>query len=113
MGLQFLYFIGQARQDGCVHLHERDVEEEAVRRDALPPAYPLLGVPPPEPPGARAAHDASGEGAPHGAEAQGRLRRVPYPCAPWWPQAAGPPWYLLRQAEDGGCEPAEEQEEHA
>lgn len=36
----------QVSQDGCIQIHPGAVEEEAVRRDALPSKGPLLAVPP-------------------------------------------------------------------
>ena len=52
------------KEDGRVQVHARDLAQEAVGRDALPAAHPLLAVPAAvgDPP--LSAADSSGEGAP-------------------------------------------------
>merc|ERR1711862_471299 len=65
-------------QDGCVQVHDRDVPQEAERRDALPAEDPLLAL--------QAAHkgppctkvDPPRQGQEAGIQEQTRLRDLPY-----------------------------------
>lgn len=102
--------------------------QEAVRRDALPAACPLLAVPPAVQPPPRSATHQTRQGSPAGIQGQAgwvrgnrtgishrnlpprtvnltvvffppdRLRYLPHPCAPWWPQAPGAQGRHLWQA---------------
>lgn len=102
--------------------------QEAVRRDALPSACPLLAVPPAVQPPPRSSTHQTRQGSPAGIQGQAgwvrvngigilhrnmtfrtvnlmritfspdRLRYLPHPCAPWWPQAPRAEGRHLRQA---------------
>merc|ERR1711962_425657 len=90
-------------QDGCVQVHDRDVPQEAERRDALPAEDPVLalqaahqGPPRPEVHPPRQGQEA-------GIQEQARLRDLPYCHAPWWTQEARCQGLPIRQAQDLWC----------
>merc|ERR1711973_438187 len=98
-------FMGKKKtcQDGCVQVHDRDVPQEAERRDALPAEDPV--------PALQAAHQGpprpevhpSRQGQEAGIQEQARLRDLPYCHAPWWTQEACCQGMPIRQAKDLWC----------
>merc|ERR1712111_198305 len=73
-------------QDGCLQVHDRDVPQEAERRDALSAEDQVLALQAADKGPPRPQVNPSRQGQEAGIQEQTGLRDLPYSYAPWWTQ---------------------------